>query len=112
MTVSVFAGNEGQEWKHIISMTCWLAGATDDDGDPIFPVELLMAADISFSDGRTPFRIGLNAFNSNGALDMEKYHFEIDGPGGERITGFDTFYTVEYGFMGFRVSRKPPFLLQ
>ena len=88
LSVVIFAGIGGQDWQHISGITVLIL----DD-------EVLVAIEVSLSDGCTPVRIGLDTTDA----ETERFDFEIDGPGGERITAIDASYTTEPRFVGFRV---------
>jgi len=60
--------------------------------------DALLALQVGYSDGRGAFRLGLC-----GTYPSVDVNFDIDGPGGERITAVNAFYLEPDSFVGFRV---------
>jgi hypothetical protein len=56
---------------------------------------VLLGVEFSFSDRRSPIRLGL--FETNPRRETIRVDFPIDGPGGERITSIDRLYKPGHG---------------
>ncbi len=92
----LFGGAHGHDLQLVTGLTIWQPQEWDDESE-----RPLWAFEVSFSNGRPPMYFGPEDPDTH----KERCKFAIDGPGGERITGFEPVVVNDWT-LGFRV-RKP-----
>ena len=93
----LFGGSHGQDLPFVTGLTVWQPYEADD-------TKPLWAVEVSFSDARPPLYFG-PAFQDAEYGGSARFRFPIDGPGGERITGFEQVNVEDWPF-GFRASNS------
>lgn len=90
LSTLVFGGPRGEDLKHLQGLTLETVRGYS-----------IRAVEAFFSDGRPPVRIGRRLPYES----PKKHHWEVDGPGGKRITSIDSMWTNQDDYFGgLRVS--------
>ncbi len=96
VSLVLFGGARGQNLELVTGLTVWQPQEWEDEFETP-----LWALEVSFSDGRPLIYFGPEDQDTL----KERCRISIDGPGGERITGFEP-VTVNDWTLGFRVSNR------
>ena len=92
----LFGGAHGQDLQLVTGLTVWQPQEWGNESDTP-----LWALEVSFSNGRPPMYFGPEDPDTYEA----RCRFPIDGPGGERMTGFDPVVVNDWT-VGFSVSTR------